>query len=188
MKCALFLSLLIGMLFSPAGLHAAEIRGYTFPEDYTFQDHHLKLHGLALKNKLFFEIYVAGFYLEKDVDVHNVMENVAKRVEIVYLRDLTTENFIESLKADLREVLTARQYEMIAGKIDEMAVSFWDIKAGDRFAFTFLPGEDMMTIVERNGRIIEEIQGDGFARTLFSAWIGHRPVNRHIKRQLLGLR
>jgi hypothetical protein len=59
-----------------------------------------------------------------------------------------------------------------------------DIKTGQRLAFVAKPGAGIEVNV--NGTIKGMIEGDDFAKALFSIWLGAAPPNRGLKAGLLG--
>jgi len=70
------------------------------------------------------------------------------------------------------------QFETLCGYME-------DIKKGEQFAFTYLPGEG--TRVQVKGAAKGTIEGKAFADALFKAWIGPKPgPGEGFKKQLLG--
>jgi hypothetical protein len=58
------------------------------------------------------------------------------------------------------------------------------VEPGDRYALTYIPG--MGTELSLNGEAKGTIQGADFAAAIFSIWLGTKPIDKGLKRQLLG--
>lgn len=69
--------------------------------DVSFREAHregglaLELLGTSTKKLLFMDLFVAGFYLDKDVDRTRALDDVGKRVEISYFKPVTASRFID---------------------------------------------------------------------------------------------
>ena len=59
-----------------------------------------------------------------------------------------------------------------------------DVKPGDRYALTYLPG--LGTELALNGKRLGVIEGADFGAALFSIWFGDQPFDAALKGQLLG--
>jgi hypothetical protein len=74
--------------------------------------------------------------------------------------------------------------EALKEMIQQMGEYFVDLKSGDRFSLTYIPG--VGTKFAHNDQVTGIIKGLDFARALFSVWIGKKPFDTHLKEQVLG--
>jgi chalcone isomerase-like protein len=61
-----------------------------------------------------------------------------------------------------------------------------DVKPGDRYSLTYVPGQG--TKLRLNGVERGTIEGADFAAAIFSIWLGAKPMDNKFKRSLLGMR
>jgi hypothetical protein len=72
---------------------------------------------------------------------------------------------------------------ILRGRLDRLVRALPDLKKGDVIHFTYLPG--VGTLVRGKGEEMT-IMGKDFADALFSVWLGPDPLDRNLKRKLLG--
>jgi hypothetical protein len=75
-------------------------------------------------------------------------------------------------------------YERLRPKFAHYNSLYEDVKPGDRYALTYVPGRG--TELTLNGQPKGVIEGEDFAKALFSIWLGPEPINGSFKDQLLG--
>ena len=167
-------------------LQAAEIKGVVFNDSHRVDDIILPLRGTGLlKYLVFINAYVAAFYLDKEVPSEKALTDVPKRLEIHYFHKIKAEDFA----AATREFIAANQspeiVEAIQKEIEQINALYVDIKPGDRYALTYVPG--IGTELSLNGEPRGVIQGADFAAAMFSIWLGKEPIGIELKRQLLNI-
>jgi len=74
----------------------------------------------------------------------------------------------------------------IQPQIDYHNSLYEDVRPGDRYSLTYIPGK--CTELALNGKTKGIIKGADFASALFSMWLGEYPMNKSFKKQLLGLK
>ncbi len=162
--------------------NAAEISGVVFNEKYEDNGIKMSLQGLGQKNVLLFKAFVASFYRDETVN-EEVLGKFPKRIEVEYfvkIPGIKLHNFtIDSMKDNISE----DEFANLKNEIVLMTNYFADLKPGDRFSLTYLPG--VGTQFAHNGRVTGIIEGSHFARALFSVWIGEKPFDSELKRQIL---
>ena len=60
-----------------------------------------------------------------------------------------------------------------------------DVKPGDRYALTYVPG--VGTELAFNGKPRGVIEGADFAAAYFAIWLGPQPLDNSLKEKLLGI-
>src|SRR4051812_19418643 len=101
-----FKSLLAGAALALAftqGAGAADINGIKFDDTVKVGGKDLVLNGLGIRTKFVFKVYAAGLYLpEKKSSVPEVLKvEGPRRVTLVMMRDLTSEEFGDAFMAGL---------------------------------------------------------------------------------------
>lgn len=166
---ALLLSLLIA---APAA--AGTLAGVTMHDRVPVGDEELALNGMALRKKAIFKVYVAGLYLEKKAaDPAAVLSADGPRQMVMHWvrsvgKDKICEGWDEGLEAN-----TPGASAELKKEFSTLCSYMQDAKTGDRFVFTYRPGQG--TEVEVKGMAKGNIPGKAFADALLACWIGPEP-------------
>ena len=166
--------------------HARVESGVSMPETISVAGHELQLNGMGVfKEKAFFKVYVAGFYLEHPTSDAEIAINAeeAKRMVLVMLRDVSRDAFVQAVKTGILRN-SRGSMPALRARLDLLEQALPALKKGDILDFTFVPAAD--TVVRGHGKEMT-IPGKDFAGALFSAWVGAKPVNAALKRNLLGV-
>ena len=182
MKRYIHLALFLFMYCVPS-LQAAENSGIPFNDSY--QDHGITmtLQGTGLKTLLFFKAFVAGYYLAPSTPADDLGE-FPKRIEVQYFVNIPGSKLNSYTIERMKVNVTPAELEGIKAKLKLMARYFVDLRAGDRFALTYIPG--IGTAFEHNGKITGSIEGSLFAKALFAVWIGKKPFDEGLKLAIIG--
>ncbi|MGD2038743.1 MAG: chalcone isomerase family protein [Desulfobacterales bacterium] len=175
---------LIVVIFLPLGVQAAEINGTNFSETHTVDNTVLKLTGVGLLRYWGFKAYVGAFYLEEGIEAKDALSDSAKRIEIEYLRPIRGEDFGPATDKMVAKNVDLQTYERLRPKFAHYNSLYEGVRPGDRYALTYVPGRG--TELTLNGQPKGVIEGEDFAKALFSIWLGPEPINRSFKDQLLG--
>jgi hypothetical protein len=70
-----------------------------------------------------------------------------------------------------------RQLEQIFNTVDH-------VKDGDVITLDYLP--DTGTLINLNGKLLGIVQGIAFNRALLKIWLGNEPVQKNLKKAMLG--
>ena len=179
------LALLIAILL-PLGidLKAAEIDGIFFEETRSVDNITLKLMGVGLLRYWGFKAYVGAFYTEEGLEAKDALSDKAKRIEIEYLRPIRGEDFGPATDKFIAKNVDLETYERLRPKIDYHNSLYEDVEPGDRYSLTYVPSKG--TELALNGQPKGIIEGEDFAKALFSIWLGPDPINGSFKDQILG--
>ena len=183
-KCALLLVLLLTAVPSFASA-SVQVEGVRFPRavDVGKERFILKGYGL-LRYLVFIKAYAGALYLPDGAESMDVLGPVAKRLELEYFHAIKSEDFAKATRKKIRDNITAAQATRFQSRIDQLADMYRDVRPGDRYALTFIPGEG--TRLTLNGETLGTIPGEGFARAVFSIWLGTDPIDRNFRNVLLG--
>ncbi len=114
----------------------------------------------------------------------------AKRLTFNYLRDVPKKAFIESsqfwLKENKGNVITNNSSTLndkIIQQLLPLIKSYQDIKVGEVYQLDFLPKRGLQ--LKKNNQVISEITDSELAEHYFAIWLGKKPFNPNLKKQLV---
>ncbi|MCA9398424.1 MAG: chalcone isomerase family protein [Candidatus Omnitrophica bacterium] len=162
---------------------AAQIQGVNFDEVYKDEGVVMELQGTGLKTMLFFKAFVAGFYQDETYPGEDLGQ-FPKRIEVEYFVDIPAKKLNNYTVERMKVNTTDTEFQSIIDKVELMADYFVDLKSGDRFSLTYIPG--LGTKFAHNGQLVGIIEGEDFAKALFAVWIGQEPFDEKLKEQILG--
>lgn len=175
----------LSLILQTMNLQAAEIKGVVFDDSYHLGDITLPLRGTGLlKYLVFIDAYVAAFYLQEKVPAQKVLDDVPKRLEIQYFHEIKAKDFAASTNKLIAANQSPETVDTLKPKIEKINALYDDVKPGDRYALTYIPG--IGTALSLNGEAKGTVQGADFAATIFSIWLGRNPIDKGLKKQLLG--
>jgi len=180
----LLLILLVFFLASPCG--AVTLGPAQFNESWQKGPFKMRLIGAGLKKFLAVKVVAAGFYLPEDASSEQALEDIPKRLEMVYLQNIPRVELQRATLQGIRKNVTAREFRKLRDRIDQINAQYPNVRPGDRISVTYLPGRG--TLIDVNGSARAVIQGEDFAQAFYAIWVGKRPVDRRIKEYLLGER
>ena len=173
------------MLSRPAA--AAEIEGVRFAEQIRSGDANLQLTCTGLlRYKVVIKAYVAALYVGNGVAADDVRADVPKRLELSYFWSIRGADFGRAGDEILERNLDEATFAALRPRLDRINAWYRDVKPGDRYALTYVPG--VGTQLALNGTEIGTIEGADFAKAYFRIWLGDDPVDARMRDQLLGCR
>ncbi len=181
---ALGLLLALVVAVTPVRVLAARIEGVEFAERVDLGDTELALHGLALlRYRVLFKGYVAALYLEPAVSAEQVLSDVPRRLEIEYFWSIPATGFVRATFEGIEKNVDLETWRALQPRIERFSRLYADVRPGDRYQLTYLPGRG--TELALNGRPRGVVEGADFAAALFSIWLGQEPFDASLKQQLL---
>lgn len=178
---ALLISLSIA---SPAS--GIEIENVIFDKQVKIGQQALQIRGAGVLRYLrFIKAYAGALYTLPDLAPETVLSDTPKRIEVEYFHALKGEDFGPATYKGLAKNIDAAEIERLRSRIDYHNSLYVDVKPGDRYALTYLPG--VGTELALNGQPMGIIEGADFAAAIFSLWLGDNPYDKQFKNALLGL-
>ena len=175
-------SILSGVSAAP---EPATVEGVTFSREVRAGDSTLTLRGYGLlRYMVFIKAYVAAFYLPERIRSEDALGDVPKHLEIEYFHDINAQDFAKATTSSISRNLSLMTFQRLKPKIDEFNALYRDVKAGDRYALTYVPGKG--TTLSWNNTPLGTVASNEFAVGLFGIWIGPNPLDTGLKRLLLG--
>jgi hypothetical protein len=180
----MFIFTLVLSLFSIA--QAKEVGGVEVAQK--IENPPLILNGAGIRSKFFFDLYVGALYLQqKNSNAKEIIESnepMAIRLHIISslisskkMRNATLEGFENSTNSNISP---------IKKEIDQFLSVFKDkIKKGDVYTFIYKPS--VGTEIYKNGTLKSTIPGLDFKKALFGIWLGDKPAQKSLKKEMLGL-
>ncbi|AXA93243.1 chalcone isomerase family protein [Massilia sp. YMA4] len=169
---------------------AADVAGIRFDDTATVGGQALKLNGAGVRTKIVFKVYALGLYLpEKKTAVADVLATQgARRIQIVSMRDLTSDEFGDAFMKGLNSNTDQAERTRFLPQtktFGEMFASLSGLKKGDVLLVDWVPGTG--TVCTLNGRKIGETVPDvAFYNAILRIWLGENPADNSLKGKLLG--
>lgn len=165
----------------------AEVAGVEFPERHQWGGEQLRLHGTGvLRYRLVFKGYAAALYLGDGVDAERVLEDVPRRIEIEYFWPIPAKAFADITWTGMSRNLDEPALAALAGSIEKLNSLYEDVRPGDRYALTYVPG--IGTELALNGSPKGLVEGADFSAALFAIWLGEEALDESLRDRLLAQR
>lgn len=183
-------AVLLASAFAQPAFAAVEAGGVKFADTASVGGQELKLNGAGVRTKIVFKVYALGFYLQEPKTTVPEVLNAAgpRRIQIVTLRDLTSDEFGQAFMSGLSANTTMDERTRFLPQtkvFGEMFGAIPGLKKGDVLVVDWLPG--VGTQCTLNGKKIGEVVQDvGFYNAIMKIWIGDKPVDSSLKPKLLG--
>ena len=166
---------------------AVQIENVYFPNEFATENVELKIRGTGLlRYMVFFKAYVGGLYLPEDVPSDAALSAVPKRLEVEYFHAIKGKDFGPATRKMIAKNVDDQTYQRLQPKIDLHTAMYEDVRPGDRYSLTYIPGKG--TELALNGKPKGTVEGSEFAAALFSIWLGKRPIDESFKKQILDLK
>jgi len=160
------------------------VDGVAFTRSYAGEGGSLRLHNAALlRYKIFFRGYVVGLYLPDGADPAAALWEVPKRLEFHYFWDIPGPEFGKAGERILARNVDGSTLSALRDRLDRIDRAYRDVKPGDRYALTYFPGKG--TELSLNGTPLLVVEGADFAAAYFSIWLGEKPIDDGLKKELL---
>ena len=178
------------LTFASTSLFAqtSNIEGIDFPHEISINDETFVLNGGGLREKLgFLDLYVGGLYLTKNSSDANqiVMSDNPMAIRIVIASRLVSrDRFIEALEEGFKNTTV--------GKYTSMEIEIFKEYLSDPFELNdeimlVYSSEEESTYLYKNTEIRGQFPGLSFKQALFAIWLGDKPAQESLKKEMLGL-
>jgi hypothetical protein len=182
----LFMSLLVCfMMVSLCG--AAEVAGVTMPDALKAGQDSLLLNGAGVRTKFFMDLYVGGLYVEEQgMDAAEIVEaDAPMAIKLHIISGLITSDKMEKTTREGFENATDGNTGPIQAEIDNFIAVFKEkIEKGDVYDLIYVPGKGVETY--KNEKYASITKGLDFKKALFGIWLGDKPAQKSLKKEMLG--
>lgn len=184
--------LVIGLMLMTAGCMTASKEFSRGMEDLShdkheqFMDASLTLRGMGVKYLFLAKVFTAGLYLPADVDSRDALDpKVPKSISVVFNAKIASRDFANYTISNIRPNITPAEFTSLKTEMERLKDLFPPILPGDSLALVYKPGEG--TSFVHNGQTRGTVAGELFSKAIFSTWIGAKPFDQTLKKQVLGM-
>lgn len=164
---------------------AVVVEREAFPRALAHAGTPLVLEGAGLfRWKRLVKVYAAAHYVGEGAARAGLDADVPRRLELAYFVGIDGPDFGKAADEILRDSFPPEVVAPLRERLDRLHAAYLDVKPGDRYALTYVPGRG--TELALNGRPVATIEGADFARAYFAIWLGERPIDRRLRDALLG--
>ena len=169
---------------------ATEVAGVKLDDAATVANQRLVLNGAGIRYKAIFKVYVAALYLpqKKDTLKDIIALPGAKRVAVVMLREVSSEDLGEAMITGIRKNSTpeeTRRFGLPLIKMGDIFSKLPKLKKGESFSVDWVPGSG--TVVSVDGKpMAEPIPDEAFYAAILKIWLGDDPADANLKPAMLG--
>ena len=184
-KILTFIILFVQLMLSFAdNTVAATIKGIHFEDEITVEGQVLTLHGIGLlKWKYIVDVYLVALYKPPNIPVAEILENVPKRLEYYFFVDMKAHDFQSTGYELMARNIGEDNAQRLTEKLDAFNELYQDVKEGQRYSLTFLPGNGLDMSLD--GKSLGVVKGDKFGSSYLSIWLGPDPVSKSLQEGLL---
>jgi len=180
------LTMFLVVLFAALPTSAAELAGVSMPDTVNVAGKQLTLNGMGLREKLMFDIYVAGLYLEtKSSDAETILASPgAKFLRMHFVYKKVGEKKLTDAWTEGLENNVGSQLDALRPSLDRLNSWMEEMVRGDEMTFTSIPGQGLR--VEVKGQEKGVIDDEAFSKAFWSIFLGEDPPTGKLKKGLLG--
>jgi Chalcone isomerase-like len=167
--------LLVGALLTAGVAQGKQMAGVKMPEQLVLEGRSVQLAHMELHEKLWFNVYVWGLYLEQipQKSSEAIATNGVKRLQFRFLRTIRREQLVNAFQDGLAGHAALRAPGM-RQDLDKLLATLRDVSKGDDLVLTYLPDAGLHVAGKGSGGIL--IPGKGFADALFTVWLEEHPI------------
>lgn len=169
---------------------AATVEGQNFEDGIRLAGRELRLNGLGVRKIFFIKAYVAGLYLNEKVATPPELVAMPgpKRLQLRMLRSAGPDDFNSALVAGVRKNASEAELIRLTDRISQLELTIKAIGLtvkGDVINLDYLP--EFGTRLSVNGATQgKAIAGADFYAAILSIFVGDKPVDATLKKELLG--
>ena len=134
--------LVFAMLIALTPVHAAEVEGIKYSDDYVAEGKNLKLTGTGLLRYWGFKAYTGALYLEEGATVGDVLSDKAKRIELEYFRATKGRDFRPATDKSIAKNVDAPTYARSRPQIEYHMIYKLRKKSGYRVIAAILQSKN----------------------------------------------
>ena len=169
--------------------NALEVAGVKLADKTQVGNVGLQLNGAGVRTKLFLKIYVAALYLpQKQTSAEAVVADEGEHsIALHILRELSGQKLFKAFNDAIKANHTSAELAVLDPQIRQMAQIFdavKEVKPGDVITLDYSPVSG--TQIGVNGTARGTIVGTTFNRALLKIWLGNKPVQGDLKKEMLG--
>ncbi|TWI77319.1 chalcone isomerase-like protein [Desulfobotulus alkaliphilus] len=173
-------------LMAMPAMATLNVRGVDLPTSITLEEDTLVLNGAGTRRRAMMNLYVGALYLqEKNSNATAIINADASMSIRLHITSgmITRERMLDAINEGF-EAATGGNTAPIQTQIDILNGFFSDeIKEGDLIELAYTPTRGV--IMSKNGATRGSIEGLDFKKALFAIWLGDKPADNRLKRDML---
>ena len=167
---------------------ASTVNAAGLPDRVSAGERVLALNGSGARTKNFIKLYQAGLYLtDESSDATTVISAdapMAIKIEITSIF-VSQAKLVAALNDGIQKS-TSGNLEPIRNELRQFRQCFADsIVKGDVFDIVYIPSSGL--VVRKNGRQKGIVRGLPIKKAVFGIWLSNDPIDKSLKRALLGI-
>lgn len=180
---------LICGVFLSCNVNALEVAGIKLDDKAQVGNVSLQLNGAGVRTKFFFKIYVGALYLpQKQTSADAILADEREhRVALHILHELSSKKLFNAFSDAIEANHTPAELAALDAQLKQMAQIFdavKEVQPGDVITLDYLPASG--TQISVNGMARGTIAGAAFNRALLKIWLGTKPAQTDLKKDMLG--
>lgn len=181
--------LLVGSLLLSWNVNALEVGGVQLADKVQVGNESLQLNGAGIRIKWFFKVYVSALYLpQKQTSAETIIaDGKVHRIALHMLRGLGSKRLYGAFSEAIEANHTPAELVAMDAQLKQMEQIFdavKEVKEDDVITLDYLPGSG--TQISVNGAARGTIAGAEFNRALLRIWLGSKPAQEDLKKEMLG--
>ena len=169
-----------------------KIDGIIIPKTVVFSEKTLTLNGVGIRNKFWSDVYTQGLYLSfASKDPKEIINSDTKMAMIFHITSplVTSKKFSKNLNNSIKKTLGEKKWLSFKPQLDllDATINADQIVENDVFNLVYNDTDASIWII-KNGIVRGKIPGFDFKKAFFGIWLSDKPVNDHLKNNLLGLK
>ena len=182
---------LAACLLGPAAqAQTVDVAGVKFDSTIQLGGGPLLLNGYGVRYKAVFKVYAAGLYLASRAGTPDAVMAApgAKRIHLVMLRELDSNEFGKILAAGIEKNVTREEFVQSLPAIvrmGEAAAGHKVLRPGDTMTIDWVPGVGTTLYVKGKAEV-GPIKEPAFFAAMAKIWLGRSPADALLKDALLG--
>ena len=183
--------LLIGGLLLSWNASAREVNDVRLADSVQLGNATLQLNGAGTRTRVIIDVYVAALYLgTKTYKAEDVLSDPGnKRIAIHMLYGMRSSTLLDAFKKAIEANHSAAELSALDAKLKKFYAIFESLSSinkGDVILLDYLP--DVGTRVTINGVERGVVEGADVNRALLKIWLGSKPVEEDLKKEMLSPR
>ena len=180
-KLVIYISLVVG-LFMVSTISLAEV-----PQTIEYKENELVLNGHGSRIIFFMKVYEGSLYLKnKSADAEQIInENAPMAVRIDVISEMVSADAMKKALSEGLEKSTNNNTSSISNELKQLSSAFnTAVSSGDFYEFIFIPETGIHVL--KNNEQVQLIPGLEFKKAFFGIFLSENPIQKNLKKAMLG--
>ena len=161
--------------------------GAVAPDQIEYQGNTITKNGQGTRIIFFMKVYEGSLYLETKnsnaEEIVNLDAPMAIRIDV--LSSIVTADAMKRALSEGLEKSTGNNTDPIRNEMEQLSSVFnTDVSTGDFYEFIYLPKTGINVL--KNSELEELIKGMGFKKAFFGIFLSDNPIQKNLKKAMLG--